>query len=141
MKREDETPQVHLVLPSTFESLEELVEQADTFFGAYVSDEDVLYRIVLLASEAATNAIEHGNRQDPSLKVRVSFAVKEMRAVVEVEDEGAGFNPRGVANPLASEKLLDDSGRGVFLINELADHVEWEQDGRRVVIYIDLPPV
>lgn len=130
---------MHMEVESSFDVLEDLIDQAQAFFGAHVSDEDVLYRIVLLASEAATNAIEHGNHLDPALKVRIWFAVRDARAAVVVEDEGGGFNPEQVANPLSTDHLLDDSGRGVFLMNELADQVEWTNDGRRVSLYFDLP--
>lgn len=130
---------MHLEVQSTFDVLEDLIDRAQAFFGAHVGDEDLLYRIVLLASEAATNAIEHGNQLDPSLKVQIWFAIRDGQAAVVVEDEGGGFNPKRVADPLAADHLLDDSGRGVFLMNELADHVEWDREGRRVSLYFDLP--
>lgn len=132
-------PAMHLELPSTFDVLENLIETAQEFFAAYVSDEDLLYRIVLLASEAATNAIEHGNRLDPSLKVQIWFGIIDSRAAVVVEDQGGGFNPEKVGDPLSSEHILDDRGRGIFLMKELADDVEWDNNGRRVAVYVDLP--
>ncbi len=139
MKHEDDYPAVHFELPSRFEVLEQLVDEAQCFFGAHVSDEDLLYRIVLLASEAATNAIEHGNRLDPSLNLRVDFSVQPNLATVMVEDQGGGFDMDAIRDPLESENLLSDRGRGIFLIQELADRVQWENGGRRVRIYVDLP--
>lgn len=139
MKHENDTPTLDLELPSRLEVLESLVDEAERFFGAYVTDEDVLYRLVLLSSEAATNAIEHGNKLDPALHVHVHFAVQDAVATITVEDEGRGFDPASVRDPMAPENLLADRGRGLFLIQELADRVQWENEGRRVVIYVELP--
>lgn len=138
MKRSDPAA-VRYELPSRFEVIEQMVDEAQTYFGAHVTDEDVLYRIVLLACEATTNAIEHGNRLDPSLKVDVRFAIEGPLARIVVEDEGDGFDPDAVQDPLEPENLLGARGRGVFLINELADRVEWDKGGSRLNISVDLP--
>ncbi len=136
---QDDTPSVKYELPSRFEVVEQMIDEAQNFFGAKVADEEVLYRIVLLACEATTNAVEHGNRLDPSLNVKVRFALSEGRASIEVEDQGSGFNPEQLKDPVASENLFQERGRGVFLINELADAVKWDKGGSRVTIQVNLP--
>lgn len=130
---------LYLEYGSSFDILDDLVEQAEAYFGAAIDDDDLVYRIVLLATEAVTNAIEHGNENDLNLKVCIWLDVSDSRAQIVVEDEGKGFDPRRLDSPLAQDRLLEASGRGVFLMEELADDVRWEKDGRRVTLRIDLP--
>lgn len=131
--------QLYLEYGSSFEILEDLVEQSEAFFRTEIDDEDLVYRLVLLTSEAVTNAIEHGNQLRPELKVRVWLEQSDARAEIVVEDEGGGFEPEGVGSPLSEDRILEDSGRGVFLMEELADKVLWEKGGRRVTLYVNLP--
>lgn len=128
----------HLKLKSSFEELERIVAEAEAFFQPRVNDEDAVYNLVLLASEAVTNAIEHGNRGDETRSVEVWLKVEGRVAEVTVEDEGEGFRPENVENPLAPEHLLDDGGRGVFLMGELADEVSWSKGGRSVTLRLNL---
>ena len=120
------------VISSTFEELEEVVERAESFFSDVSDDEDFVYTAVLLASEAVTNAIEHGNELDAAKKVHIEFYADAKTRQLWVEDEGAGFSPEHVDDPLEDENLLADGGRGIFLIEELADEVRYEKEGRRI---------
>jgi serine/threonine-protein kinase RsbW len=95
-----------------------------------------VYTAVLLASEAATNAIEHGNKLDTTRKVRISYIVQDGSVEMHFEDEGSGFNRADIPDPLSDENILDDGGRGIFLIERLADAVRYENGGRRVVIVL-----
>lgn len=130
-------PRLHLDLPSVFESLEEAVEATQAFAEAEIDDDEVGYRVVLLMSEAVTNAIEHGNASDPNRRFRLDIVVFADRVEVTVEDEGGGFDPQAVENPLKEAQLLADSGRGIFLMEEMADALRWEADGSRVRLTIN----
>ncbi len=125
-----------LILPSTFQSVELVVDEATTFFAAFFSDDDQLYKIQLLASEAVTNGIEHGNQFDASKNVTVVFVAENDVAVISVEDEGDGFKRKTVSDPLEEANLLEDGGRGLFLMESMADEVRYDQDGRRVTMRI-----
>lgn len=108
-----------------------------TFVEAYVADhelgDDMLDRLMLLGSEAATNAMEHGNQYDEAKAVRLKLWKEGDRVVMTVQDEGDGFVPEDEANnPLTPENLLEDHGRGLFLMREMATALEYEDDGRRV---------
>ncbi|MCB0719031.1 MAG: ATP-binding protein [Bacteroidetes bacterium] len=122
-----------LILPSSFESIERIVDEVETFFGPYCSD-DLLYKLQLLASEAVTNGIEHGNNYDDGKNVTVVFMVSEERTVVSVEDQGMGFDRARVSNPTEGDHLLDSGGRGLFLMERMADDVSYDLNGRRVTI-------
>ena len=54
--------------------------------------------------------------------------------VITTQDEGAGFKPEDIADPLAVENILKTSGRGVFLMGEYADSVEYQDDGRKLIL-------
>ena len=66
--------------------------------------ENDVFGMRLALEEAIVNAIKHGHRNDPSLQVRVSYRVNFRRAVVQIEDEGPGFDPHQVADPLCRRK-------------------------------------
>ena len=121
-----------LTISSRFENLEEVVERAQAFFSGVSSDEDFVYNAVLLTSEAVTNAIEHGNSLDESKSVRIEFISTDESHQLWVEDEGEGFSPGEVKDPLRDENLLADGGRGIFLIEHIADEVRYEKGGRRI---------
>jgi len=89
---------------------------------------------VVAITEALANAILHGNRQDVSKQVQLRFSYDPARRVlaVEVEDEGMGFDPTVLPDPTVGENLFRESGRGIFLMRNLADAVEYKKGGRCV---------
>lgn len=119
-------------LPSDPAVLDRVVDIADSFARAHTEDEELAYRIVLLTTEAVTNAIEHGNEGDPAKSVILDFSLRDGYIEVSVQDEGQGFNPESRQNPLAEANLLDEGGRGIFLIESLADEFFYELGGRKV---------
>jgi serine/threonine-protein kinase RsbW len=123
-------------LPSKAELLEPLVEEAEAFLRQRTDDEELVYRAVLLLSEAATNAMKHGNGLDPEKYVRIEMAQERERVRIRVCDEGTGFRPEATADPLDAANILNTTGRGIFLIREMADEVRFEDDGRCVVITV-----
>ncbi len=126
-----------LTIHSNFDDLERVVDETESFFSALSEDGDFVYTAVLLASEAATNSIEHGNKLDPTRMVRISYEVHGPSVEMHFEDEGSGFNRADIPDPLSDENILDDGGRGIFLIERLADAVRYENGGRRVVIVLN----
>lgn len=125
-----------LTIHSNFDDLERVVDETESFFSALSEDGDFIYTAVLLASEAATNSIEHGNQLDPTRLVKISYIVQDASVEMHFEDEGSGFNRADIPDPLSDENILDDGGRGIFLIERLADAVRYENGGRRVVIVL-----
>ena len=83
-----------------------------------VSD-DQFYNLVIALTEAVNNAVVHGNRHDPSKRVRYRVTCVDDGIHCAVEDEGEGFEMEEVADPVAPENLLRDGGRGLFIIRAL----------------------
>ena len=88
-------------------------------------DEDSLHWVGVAIRESVINAIKHGNRNDPGKHVFVEFEAATTGDVPEllirVRDQGEGFDPELVADPLDPANLLKSSGRGIFLIKNFMD--------------------
>ena len=85
-------------------------------------------------SEALTNAILYGNREDPTKSVRLTAQFTELSLVLEVADEGGGFDLEAYTlDPTSPDNLDREDGRGLFLMRRLMDRVERFSDGGNVV--------
>jgi serine/threonine-protein kinase RsbW len=127
--------QFHLSIDSRFENIE-LVQVVlnDTLERLGLGD-DSRHWVDLATREAVANAIKHGNRGEPGRRVEIRMAVDGEDLVVSVADQGDGFNPGEVVNPLAPENLLRPNGRGLFYMQSFMDRVEFDarQGGGTVV--------
>ena len=83
-------------------------------------------------TEALANAVLYGNQSDPAKLVRVEVALDSSRVVLHVVDEGKGFDPDTVPDPTTPDHLEQTGGRGLFLIRELMDEVEYNDRGNAV---------
>ena len=91
--------------------------------------EDIQEQINLAVIEAGTNAIKHGNKENPNKKATIEFTLAEDKLEIVIEDEGEGFTRKEVADPLDPENLLKSSGRGLFLMEVCMDSVTYEKNG------------
>jgi serine/threonine-protein kinase RsbW len=98
----------------------------------YGSEDLFAFRIAL--DEAISNAIIHGNRRDPTKKVTVSYRVSPNRVVATVEDEGQGFDPASIPDPLAPENLEQTSGRGLLLMRHYTNWLRFNGVGNCVTL-------
>ena len=103
--------------------------------------EDVREQINLAAIEAGTNAIKHGNKEDPHKRALILFCLDADKLTIIIEDEGDGFTRKEVADPLDPENLLKSSGRGLFLMEAYMDSVIYEANGTiiKMVKYKETP--
>jgi serine/threonine-protein kinase RsbW len=109
------------------ESVSEVEEAADHLATEAGLDEDERFHIGMAVREAAINAVLHGNEYDPTRQIDVSLENTGKDLVFVIADQGQGFNPDKVPDPLASENLLRGTGRGIFLIRSLMDEVHFRQ--------------
>jgi len=92
----------------------------------------VLFSVRLCLHEAVCNAIIHGNKLNNALSVRVNIDVIDDHLVIEVTDQGEGFNPKILPDPTKPENVVKLEGRGVYLIRRLMNKVQFLNDGRTI---------
>ena len=129
---------LNLELQSSYKALDLLEGLLNDLQDALGFDNDFYARLMLSVSEATTNAIVHGNKLNPSKKVTIHADANTHTLAFTIKDEGDGFNPDTIPNPLEEEHLLIPSGRGVFLIKEYADELEYKDEGSTIVIKFNL---
>lgn len=123
-------------LPSRLELMSPLADEIAQFLEAHVPDDELSYRALLLASEATTNAVEHGNALDPNLHADLEIKVTGSGITISVEDEGPGFDPSEAPDAVQDDDPLSARHRGLFLMRAYADVVKFEKGGRRVVLHL-----
>jgi serine/threonine-protein kinase RsbW len=118
---------VKLQFPSDFEMLDFVQAVSDRLGQLCELDEDAIHWIGVAVRESAINAIKHGNRGDLQKLVTIEFILaptaEPSELIVRVLDEGEGFEPEEIADPLAPENLLKASGRGIFFMRSFMDDV------------------
>ena len=97
-------------------------------------DKASTFAVRLALEEALTNAVRHGNKEDPSRKVTLQFDIGDAEAIIEVQDEGEGFDPAAVPDPTAAENLDIPSGRGLMLMRSFMADVTIHPPGNRVTL-------
>lgn len=120
---------VDVTLETKLESIDLGEELARRVARTAGFDDDEGHKISMAVRESLINAFQHGNRQDAGKSIGLSFLLYPDRLVVEVWDEGSGFDLAQVPDPLADESLLKTSGRGIFLIRCFMD--EFQVGSRR----------
>jgi serine/threonine-protein kinase RsbW len=88
-------------------------------------DEDARHDIDLAVREAVTNAIKHGNQENPDKQVQIDLLLEGDELVIRIADEGSGFDPSSVPDPLAPENLLRTNGRGILFMRKYMDDVQY----------------
>jgi serine/threonine-protein kinase RsbW len=116
------------VIPSDLRLLEDAVAEITGAMDRTACWDDV-ESIGLAVREAVANAIVHGNRCEPEKTVRIFIALYEnCDLLIIVKDSGSGFDPSRLPDPLAAENLLANHGRGIFLMKQLMDEVDFTFD-------------
>jgi serine/threonine-protein kinase RsbW len=122
---------VRLEFTSAFEMLDFVQVVSDHMARDVGLDDDSLHWVGVAIRESVINAIKHGNRNDAAKHVFIEFETATKADVPEllirVRDQGEGFDPDTVANPLDPKNLLKSSGRGIFLIRNFMDDVQLQR--------------
>ncbi len=111
--------------PSSIKILEKVESLIEEVGKAADFVEEQTIDLAIAVTEAVNNAIIHGNDMDETKNVYLKFEIKKDKIVITVQDEGGGFVPENVNNPLDPENLMKDSGRGIFILKSLMDEVDF----------------
>ena len=95
-------------------------------------DKDDVFAVHLALEEAFLNAVKHGNKMDPSKKVKITYSVCSDRIEISMTDEGEGFELSAVKDPRYGEDLFKPEGRGLLLMNSYMDVIEYNERGNSV---------
>src|SRR5688572_3549053 len=111
--------------------VERLIEDVCDVYNVH---EDVYGNMLIAVTEAVNNAIHHGNKDNPEKTVRIGFESINNKLIFSVIDEGNGFDYIGLPDPTDPANIDKPSGRGVFLMKHLADSIEFETNGSKVLL-------
>lgn len=100
---------------------------------------DQFGNVLVALTEAANNAIMHGNRCNPEKAVTISYMYVNRTLLFTVCDQGCGFDPTCLPDPTDPANLENPNGRGVFLMRQLADTILFEENGTKVTLGFKMP--
>jgi serine/threonine-protein kinase RsbW len=128
---------VTLRLPSDVTCIEEAVELVTRHcLAGHAATRTIRFRLQVVLSEALANAILRGNREALDKWVEVRAELRDDLIRVHVTDEGPGFDPASVPEPLEPDQLDEAGGRGLFLIRKLVDAVQFNDQGNSICMIL-----
>ena len=128
---------IRMSLSSRFENIELAQHLCGKLLEGREVTEETKHWLLMALREALANAIKHGNRQDLSKRIHLEMDVVGQDLQISIRDEGAGFDPTAVDDPLAPENRLKTSGRGIFYMKTFMDDVRFrklEGGGMEIVL-------
>ena len=127
-----------LIIPSKLEKLIEVEKYTEKIAEIVSLSKDQGDNLAIAVTEAAGNAIVHGNKKDPKKKVMIHFKITKKQVITDVMDQGTGFNPKSLSNPLKPENIMKENGRGIFILKSLMDKVSFHFSPKGTVIRMTL---
>lgn len=123
-------------IPSSQEYLTDVDVFIEGILRGYGADESFIADVAISVSELVNNAINHGNKSSEAKTVSVTIKRNGKSVSITILDEGEGFDPAKIEDPLADENLLKEAGRGIFIVRSLMDGVEINQQNGGTAITI-----
>lgn len=111
---------------STPDNLPIIEEDIINFLSERKIKEAILTNVEMAVSEAAANSIIHGNKSDSNKDVSVKILVTTDKIEITFKDSGKGFKPEEIPDPTIPENILKGSGRGLYIMNSVADNVQYD---------------
>lgn len=130
---------ISIEIPSLIENIRIVESFIDNAKDKYELTDDVYGNIMIAVIESVNNAILHGNQTNKQKNVRLSANLLEGEIIFSVSDQGSGFDYKNLPDPTAPENVEKIGGRGIFLMRNLADEIQFKDDGRTVELtfYLD----
>ena len=128
---------IRMSLSSRFENIEMVQHLCTKLLEGRNVPEETRHWILMALREALANAIKHGNQQDLAKHVHLEMDVVGDTLVIAIRDEGVGFDPEAVGDPLAPENRLKTSGRGIYYIRTFMDDERFDRHpagGKEIVL-------
>jgi len=123
-----------VVIPSDPAEARRVQEDIERFLQSHQFGERDIFSIKLALEEAMVNAIKHGNQMDRSKMVHIRYGIEADRFTILIADEGKGFDPADVPDPVAVENLERPCGRGLLLMRHYMTEVDFHPPGNVVTM-------
>ena len=123
---------ISIEIPSLAENIRIIESFIDNAKDKYHLDDDIYGNIMIAVTEAVNNAIKHGNKDNSSKNVSISLSLEDGLIKFKVQDEGSGFDFHKLPDPTAPENISKPGGRGIFLMKNLSDEVDFKENGKVV---------
>ena len=127
---------IEIAIPSIPEKIHFVEAKTEKLAKKLGFDEDTCDNLGIAVTEVVANAITHGNKKDKSKKVHIKFVYTNKVFKIHIRDEGTGFKPEEIANPLEPENIYKESGRGIFIVKTLMDDVKYmfDKNGSEIIL-------
>jgi len=123
-----------VVIPSDTAAARRVQDDIERGLKAHRFTEHDIFSVKLALEEALVNAIKHGNQMDRTKKICITYRITPERLEVHIADEGQGFDPKDVPDPMAVENLERPCGRGLLLIGHYMTEVIFHPPGNRLTM-------
>ncbi len=127
-----------LKIPSLLENVRIVESFIDNARDEFRFNDDIYGNIMVAVTESVNNAIKHGNGNDSQKLVSLALIVHENYLLFRIQDEGKGFDYENLPDPTAPENLMELGGRGIFLIQQLADETKFLDEGSTIEMKFNL---
>lgn len=124
-------------LPSSIDSIAKVEQIVENLREAAMFSEEIYGNILVSLTEAVNNAAKHGNKYREDKTVNLEYIDGQTEYIFTVEDQGSGFDYNNIPDPTLPENLEKLDGRGIFIIKNLADKIEFENSGKTMKIYFN----
>ena len=125
---------VYLQFISYFEEMDKATSIILSGMDSLGYPDENIRKMKIILTELFANAIYHGNKGDHSKKVTVGHVITKDKAVISIMDEGEGFDPKKIPDPTLPENLIKDCGRGLFIVQNYVDKVNFNEKGNRITV-------
>ena len=122
------------ILPSSIETLAKVEQIVEDIRVEHSIPEEIYGNILVSISEAVNNAIKHGNKYNLEKEIDFSFDLSDKEYIFSIKDQGAGFDYTNTPDPTHPDNIDKLDGRGIFIMQNLSDAIEFEEEGRVVKI-------
>ncbi len=121
-----------MIIDSDIKNISLVEKLIDDISSQYDLHSDVYGKLLLAVVEGVNNAIVHGNKMDSNKSVELEYQISDNDVEFIISDEGEGFDYNTIPDPTLPENVEKTHGRGIFLMNHLADKIDFENEGSKV---------
>lgn len=115
-----------MIISGSLDELSKVHEWAKSQLMRISMSEPERHNVLLALSEAASNAIRHGCKEDPDRKIEIAMTEDDLGLTISIKDDGEGFTPDEIPDPTEGANLLRAGGRGIYLLKALSSEVQFK---------------